>query len=402
MANVTQVNDVAPWPYVTLLSGVSLYQGNWGTRESKVDNNDGSAKMIQRQFLGQSCSIGDWCRCILCVTEKKNDPNISDNTETDEEKQPEDETNDEKETKNSKTEKGCENKDLKDNKKEKKETKTQKDKADTRDEQTKSTQGKGNKKGKDKSNSTEKKDKKKLGLFGECEPITDNEHEFWTWFIKKYLTPEKQMIENQQVAMKSKLIDLRNKVFFFFFIINAIFVTVVYVLTQVQAISIPLSCNVGDKQGAIEPISIAFTLVFGILLFVQFIGMLLHRISTISHIIATTKICGNKLETKTPIVKIEKPTLFQDDESANKSGIGVQMLTGEQKIHIKTLVDLKTTIRQKLKSIPENVKEVDLIVSRYSNVPVHITSVRDPVWRPKTEMNNVDVSSSDTPGPSST
>lgn len=68
------------------------------------------------------------------------------------------------------------------------------------------------------------------------------------------------MIENQQVAMKSKLIDLRNKVFFFFFIINAIFVTVVYVLTQVQAISIPLSCNVGDKQGAIEPISIAFTL----------------------------------------------------------------------------------------------------------------------------------------------
>lgn len=60
-------------------------------------------------------------------------------------------------------------------------------------------------------------DKKKLGLFRECEPITDNEHEFWTWFIKKYLTPEKQMIENQQVAMKSKLIDLRNKVFFFFF-----------------------------------------------------------------------------------------------------------------------------------------------------------------------------------------
>lgn len=245
-------------------------------------------------------------------------------------------------------------------------------------------------------------DKKKLGLFGECEPITDNEHEFWTWFIKKYLIPEKQMIENQQVAMKSKLIDLRNKVFFFFFIINAIFVTVVYVLTQVQAISIPLSCNVGDKQGAIEPISIAFTLVFGILLFVQFIGMLLHRISTISHIIATTKICGNKLDTKTPIVKIEKPTLFQDDESANKSGIGVQMLTGEQKIHIKTLVDLKTTIRQKLKSIPENAKEVDLIISRYSNVPVHITSVRDPVWKPKTEMNNVDVSSSDTPGPSST
>lgn len=50
----------------------NMHNVNWGTRESKVDNNDGSsAKMIQRQFLGQSCSIGDWCRCIMCVTEKK-------------------------------------------------------------------------------------------------------------------------------------------------------------------------------------------------------------------------------------------------------------------------------------------------------------------------------------------
>lgn len=222
--------------------------------------------------------------------------------------------------------------------------------------------------------------------------------------------------------MQSELIDLRNMVFFFYFITNAIFVTIVYVLTQVNArestLSIPLPCNVGDKQGTIEPISIAFTLVFGILLFVQFFGMLMHRISTISHIIATTKIFGSKLDTKKPYVKIEKPTAFQDDEGTPdrkdekektvkrrwnliKSGIGLQILTGERKRHTKTLVDLKTSIRQMLKTIPENIEEVDMIVNRYSDQPVHKTSVRDPVGRPKPVMNNVDVSSSDIPGPSS-
>lgn len=223
--------------------------------------------------------------------------------------------------------------------------------------------------------------------------------------------------------MQSELIDLRNKVFFFYFITNAIFVTIVYVLTQVNArestLSIPLPCNVGDKQGTIEPISIAFTLVFGILLFVQFFGMLMHRISTISHIIATTKIFGSKLDTKKPIVKIEKPSAFQNDDvtpdkidekertakqrwKAVKCGIGLQKLSSElRKRDTKTLVDLKTTIRQKLKTIHENTEEVDKIASFYSDEPVSITSVRNPIHRPKPVKNNEDVSSSDTPGPSS-
>lgn len=46
-----------------LYSVGNMHNVNWGTRESEVDKNDSlSDKMIQRQFLGQSCSIGDWCR----------------------------------------------------------------------------------------------------------------------------------------------------------------------------------------------------------------------------------------------------------------------------------------------------------------------------------------------------
>lgn len=400
----------------------NMHNVNWGTRESKVDKNDGSsAKMIQRQFLGQSCSIGDWCRCLLCVTEKKDDQVIYDDSETDEDEQPKDEPCDENETKTSKTKEECENKDTN---KENKKTKTKKDQVDTRDEETKSPEGEANKKSKDKSNTTEKKDKKKPGMFAKCEPITDKEQHFWTRFIKKYLKPEKQLSEIKREELQSELIDLRNKVFFFYFITNAIFVTIVYVLAQVNArestLSIPLPCSVGDKQGTIEPISIAFTLVFGILLLVQFFGMLMHRISTISHIIATTKIFGSKLDTKKPIIKIEKPTAFQNDEGTPdkkdekertakqrwntvKCGIGLQILSSERrKRNTKTLVDLKTTIREKLKTIPENTEEVDKIASFYSDEPVSITSVRNPVRRPKPVKNNVDVSSSDTPGPSAT
>lgn len=110
----------------------------------------------------------------MCVTEKKDDPVISDDSETDEDEHPKDEetkdeeTKDEKpkelkpknepcdenETKNSKIMEECENKDTK---KEKKEKKPKKDKADTRDEETKSPEGVAKKKSKDKPNPTEKK-----------------------------------------------------------------------------------------------------------------------------------------------------------------------------------------------------------------------------------------------------
>lgn len=402
----------------------NMHNVNWGTREKKVDkNDDSSARNVQKQFLGQSCSIGDWCRCILCVTEKKDDPVVSDETDTDEEEQVKDEPGDEKETKNSKTKEEDEKKDSKDSDKEK-EAKAKKDKADSPGDQIESTEDKANKKSKNKLNLTEKKEKKRPGIFAECEPIGEKEQDFWTRFIKKYLKPEKQLNESKREELQGELIDLRNKVFFFYFITNAIFVTVVYVLTQVNArentLSIPLPCNVGDKQGTIEPISIAFTLVFGILLLVQFFGMLIHRISTISHIIATTKIFGSKPDTKKPFVKIEKPTTFQDDTRTpdrkttpgrtakqrwNAVGIGLQVLYGKRKVSTKTIRDLKTSIQEKLNTIPENTEEVDKIVSGYSDEPVVKTSIRNPrsggFPKLKPIMQIIEESNNDKPGPSS-
>lgn len=79
---------------------------------------------------------------------------------------------------------------------------------------------------------------------------------------------------------------------------NALFVTIVYVLTEVnlstsQSLSIPLPCTVKSGrpgQGYIEPISFAFTAIFGIMLLLQFICMLFHRFSTFLHIAASTEV----------------------------------------------------------------------------------------------------------------
>ena len=74
------------------------------------------------------------------------------------------------------------------------------------------------------------------------------------------------------------------------------------------SLSFPLPCAVPDEDGnyeggqSIEPISVAFTLVFGVLLFVQFLCMLLHRIATLLHICAATEIFKKKRKVSRMIV----------------------------------------------------------------------------------------------------
>lgn len=199
--------------------------------------------------------------------------------------------------------------------------------------------------------------------------------------------------------------------FFFFFITNALFVTIVYVLTQVNAqqstLSIPLPCNVGKNQGKIEPISIAFTLVFGILLFIQFFGMLMHRISTISHIMASTKIFGRNLSNKVPMKITEKPKTIENLESEKpeartmnftqsislKSGLSLRELSAKNRKtkNRQTLRDLRSKIKnvKTIEESPEGNEDLNKILSRYSNKPVPRTSIINPMGRTdlETETN---------------
>ncbi|CAC5365574.1 CHS1 [Mytilus coruscus] len=134
--------------------------------------------------------------------------------------------------------------------------------------------------------------------YGDIEYMTTNEVNFWEKFIEKYLKPL-DMSNEVKKKIKQDLRELRNKVCLAFLLMNALFVTIVYTLTEVNkqevgSLSISLNCDNGKKknekgygQGYIEPISFAFTAVFGIMLLVQFICMLFHRYSTLLHVIAS-------------------------------------------------------------------------------------------------------------------
>ncbi|XP_048773867.2 chitin synthase chs-1-like isoform X2 [Ostrea edulis] len=130
---------------------------------------------------------------------------------------------------------------------------------------------------------------------GAIDLLQNEEIEFWQEFIEKYLKPLNHDKEHQK-QMHQGLIELRNKVCLAFLLMNALFVTIVYVLTEVnssthQTLSIKLPCTVSEGRpgrGYIEPISFAFTAIFGIMLLLQFICMLMHRMSTFIHIAAST------------------------------------------------------------------------------------------------------------------
>ena len=117
-------------------------------------------------------------------------------------------------------------------------------------------------------------------------------------------------------------IYFRNKVCLFFLLINALFVTIVFTLQQVSAtsstMSIDLPCADGNYGEAIEPISIAFTLVFGILLLIQFICMIFHRMATFLHILALTE------------VKIRRPKQFKTEQEQISVQKGLELVMDMQ------------------------------------------------------------------------
>ncbi|XP_059164038.1 chitin synthase chs-2-like isoform X2 [Physella acuta] len=129
---------------------------------------------------------------------------------------------------------------------------------------------------------------------GQEEKLDENETEFWTTFIENYLKPlDTNQAHEEQV--QKELLKLRNKSCLAFFIINILFIILVYTLQTISEyttnLSIKIPCEMaGFKGEKIEPISVAFTLVFGIMLTLQFIAMLFHRYSTMLHVIAITNL----------------------------------------------------------------------------------------------------------------
>ncbi|MEQ2306814.1 hypothetical protein AMECASPLE_012072 [Ameca splendens] len=121
--------------------------------------------------------------------------------------------------------------------------------------------------------------------------LDESEKDFWEKLIERYLTPISDSKEHKERVSK-ELRSLRNKAVFLYFIINVLWVVATFFLqligNDIISIRIPKYSPDGNITGElkVEPLSLMFLISFAILLLVQFIAMLYHRVYTLIHVVS--------------------------------------------------------------------------------------------------------------------
>ncbi|KAK7116523.1 hypothetical protein V1264_002190 [Littorina saxatilis] len=137
---------------------------------------------------------------------------------------------------------------------------------------------------------------------GEVQYLPMREIEFWQRCIAKYLHPlSKDKVHEAKVAADLK--SMRNNVAFAFFMMNAFWIIIIFMMQSVKdkvSLYIP---RPGGEPLPIEPLGLLFLVVFAFILLIQFCAMLRHRWGTLLHILASTDIrcCKKKYDHKKAI-----------------------------------------------------------------------------------------------------
>lgn len=137
--------------------------------------------------------------------------------------------------------------------------------------------------------------------------IDKQEKKWWIQTIKSHLKPfhtdpaKKRKFLQEKKIIEQKLIDMRNQVCLFVYMLNAFLITLIYSLTQVDVFtgSLSIFVNCRGNQVEIVPIAVLFIVVFGFLLLIQFICMIVDRFTTLVNIATRTPIFVNKVTPKT-------------------------------------------------------------------------------------------------------
>ena len=227
--------------------------------------------------------------------------------------------------------------------------------------------------------------------------LDKKEKQFWEEvLLKTDLAVKKEGRDEQEKkkVLKQDLNNLRNTLFAGLLVINAIFVTIVYVLTQINSyknrLSFEISCPVIDSDRAdtllIEPIPIAFTIVFGLILFIQAVGMLFHRLLTFSHIMVRTEIYVPIKEGLTSIREGIQRHCGSSSANISESKGGSKLdefiksgKTGRLPVPEEKDKDVPVT-EEKVKDVPvteEKDKDVPVPEEKVKDVPVPEEKVKD-------------------------
>lgn len=143
---------------------------------------------------------------------------------------------------------------------------------------------------------------------GNTELITPEEEEFWKYILKKYLHPLQENKEEKE-KIKEDLESTRNNVVFGYFLLNLLWSVAIMQLQTMKQEMLPFFI-----AGKYEPISVIFLSIFGIVLFLQFIGMCMHRWGTFLHLMSTTHLLSDDVEQKR---RIENKILKMATASTN-------------------------------------------------------------------------------------
>lgn len=129
--------------------------------------------------------------------------------------------------------------------------------------------------------------------------LDQNETDFWQKLIEKYLHPIEYDKQHDN-KIKEDLATLRNNASFLFFMVNFLWLFIIFLLQVVQdQLKDTLYIRVPTKGGLeykhFEPLSVAFLVFFATIILIQFISMLFHRYGTFLHILASTTLkCCSK------------------------------------------------------------------------------------------------------------
>ncbi|KAM9765914.1 chitin synthase 1 [Menidia menidia] len=122
--------------------------------------------------------------------------------------------------------------------------------------------------------------------------LDEGENDFWIKLLERYLGPIVESPAHKEEVTR-ELKSLRNKAVFLYFIINVLWVVATFFLqaigNDIISIKIPkytIGSNSTDEYLKVEPLSLMFLLSFAVLLLVQFLAMLYHRVYTLIHVVS--------------------------------------------------------------------------------------------------------------------
>nr|ACA50098.1 chitin synthase 1 [Ectropis obliqua] len=196
---------------------------------------------------------------------------------------------------------------------------------------------------------------------GEVDFLSPAEITFWKDLLEKYLFPiDEDKAEKARISKDLK--ELRDSSVFSFFMVNALFVLIVF-LMQLNKDSLHFKWPFGIKTNItydevtqevliskeylqLEPIGLVFVFFFALIMVIQFTAMLFHRFGTLAHILASTELnwfCTKKADDLTQdeildknaidIVKKSQQLNGLDDDYDNDSGSGPHNVGRRKTIH---------------------------------------------------------------------